>query len=236
MPVDSSTRPYPTQSAPPPPPRGGFNPLTLGIAAIAAVVSAVVVSHFWSGGTLWATAMTPVIVALVKETLERPAQKITEVGFVPRRQHPDDLLVEDVEPDPLSARPQVEGYKTYGLRPKHYKVALLTGLVAFVIGAAILTIPELVAGRSITNGNHGSTLFKGKPRAKKRSSTTTETTTVTTTTAAPEQQQTTTTPSDQQQTTTTPQQTTTTPPPSQTAPTPQDTTQAPPASTTPPPP
>ena len=234
MTVDSSTRRYPTQEPPPPPQRSGLNPLTLGIAAIAAVVAAVVVSHFWSGGTLWATAMTPVIVAVVKEMLERPAQKITEVSIVPRRQHPDDLIVEEVEPDALGARPQVEGYKTYGVRQKHFKLAIVTGLIAFVIGAAILTVPELVAGRSITNGDRGSSVFGGKPRAHKKA-TPTETTTVTTTTT-PAQQQTTTTPPEQQQTTTTPQQTTTTPPPSQTAPTPQDTTPAPPAQTTPAPP
>jgi hypothetical protein len=234
MPVDSSTRQYPTQPAPPPSPpaRSGLNPLTLAIAALAAVVAAVVVPHFWSGGTLWATAMTPVIVAVVKEMLERPAQKITEVSLVPRRHHPDDLVVEEVEPDPLSPRPQVEGYKTYGVRQKHFKLAIITGLIAFVIGAAVLTIPELVAGRSVTSGDRGSSVFGGKSRTKKRENTT-NTTTVTTTTQAPAQQQTTTTPSDQQQTTTTPQQTTTTPPPAQTAPTPQDTTPAPPASTTP---
>jgi len=61
MTVDSSTRRYPTQQPPPPPQRSGLNPLTLGIAAIAAVIAAVVVSHFWAGGTLWATAMTGVI-------------------------------------------------------------------------------------------------------------------------------------------------------------------------------
>src|SRR5437899_2528874 len=122
MSVDSPTRRQPAPP-PPPPPRGGVSVPTLIIAAISAVVSALVVSHFWRSGTLWATALTPVVVALVKEALERPAQRISSVTGVRPRRHPDDLLVEEVEPGPLpTARPQPAGYKAYGLRPKHWRL------------------------------------------------------------------------------------------------------------------
>jgi hypothetical protein len=208
--------------------------LTLIIAAVAAVVAALVVSHFWQSGTLWATAMTPVIVALVKEGLERPAQRVRTATIVPRHQHlhtDEELVVEDVEPAAYpGARPEPAGYKTYGVRRKHWKLAILTGLAAFAIGAAILTVPELVAGRSITEGKSRSTLFGGKSRAAKRKSqATTQTQTVTTT--VPAQTQTTTTPAQTsttpsttptapaQTTTTPPQNTTTAPPPGQTTPT-----------------
>ena len=206
--------------------------LTLIIAVVAAVVAAVVVSHFWQSGTLWATAMTPVIVALVKEGLERPAQRISSVTSVPSRlrQHPDDLVVEEVEPGPApSARPQPAGYKAYGLRPKHWRLALLTGLLAFVLGALILTVPELVAGRSIVHSGKETSLFGGKSRSAKHKATQqTQTQTQTVTTTVPSTS-TSTTPA--QTTPTTPQNTTTAP---QTTPTtPQNTTTTPPAQTTP---
>jgi hypothetical protein len=218
MSVDSPTRRQPT--APPPPPRrGGFNVLTLIIAAVASVVAAVVVSHFWQSGTLWATAMTPVVVALVKEGLERPAHRLGEATVAPRRRHPDEVVVEEVEPGPVpSARPRPAGYRRYGVQRKHYKLAIVTGLLAFVLGALILTVPELVAGRSITHGGNETTLFKGKSRSAKKKQ-------------QPQQQQQT-----QTVTQTVPQNTTTTPP-TQTTTAPQNTTTTPPAqtSTTPPP-
>ena len=43
----------------------GLSFQTLGISAAAAVVAATVVPMFWAPGTVIATAMTPVIVALV---------------------------------------------------------------------------------------------------------------------------------------------------------------------------
>src|SRR3954451_15726816 len=125
MPADSRTRQYPTQP-PAPPSRSGFNPVTLTIAAVSAVAAAVVVSKIWSGGTLWATAMTPVIVTLVKEGLERPAQKI-DVGVsrisVVRRHDPDALVVEELEPGP-----EADAVKVYAPRRRKWKVAIVTGL------------------------------------------------------------------------------------------------------------
>src|SRR3954451_25285931 len=56
--------------------RGGAGPSlqTLVIAAAASAAAAVIVSHLWKGGTVIAAAMTPVIVAIVKELLARPME------------------------------------------------------------------------------------------------------------------------------------------------------------------
>src|SRR3954470_5876656 len=47
---------------------------TLVVAAGASASAAVVVSHLWKDGTVIAAAMTPVIVAILKEVLARPME------------------------------------------------------------------------------------------------------------------------------------------------------------------
>src|SRR3954452_7480546 len=47
---------------------------TLVIAAAASAAAAVIVSHLWKDGTVVAAAMTPVIVAIVKEMPARPME------------------------------------------------------------------------------------------------------------------------------------------------------------------
>ena len=49
------------------------------LSSLGAVAAAVIVPMIWERGTLIATAMTPVIVALVSEALRKPAEKITAV-------------------------------------------------------------------------------------------------------------------------------------------------------------
>ena len=146
---------------------GGISVLTLAIAAASAVAAAIVVSKIWQDGTLWATAMTPVIVTLVKEALERPDQRITEVsGAIPRprplagRGQPEPLVVEAVDSRP-GRPPRAAGYRTYAPRAKHWKIALATGVLAFVIAALVLTVPELVAGNSVGGSGRNTTIFGG---------------------------------------------------------------------------
>jgi len=66
----------------------GLSVSTLMIASLSSLAAAVVVSRLWGGGTLIGAAMTPVIVALVSEGLNRPAKAIGTVpkaiGTVPR--------------------------------------------------------------------------------------------------------------------------------------------------------
>jgi uncharacterized membrane protein YvlD (DUF360 family) len=64
---------------------------------------------------------------------------------------------------------QLTPIRTYGRsrrRPIHLKVALITGLVAFVIAAAVLTLPELIFGGAISS-HRSTTLFGGGAGGKK---------------------------------------------------------------------
>jgi len=58
----------------------GLSLQTLLISAAAAAVAATVVPMIWARGTILATAMTPVIVALVSEGLRKPVQHVSAVA------------------------------------------------------------------------------------------------------------------------------------------------------------
>src|SRR5262245_5176175 len=155
----------------------GISIQTLAISAFAAVAAAVVVPLIWERGTLIATAMTPVIVALVSEALRKPAAAISTVpSRVTRRsatgaavRSPDvyDPPTEQFDPLPPSERdyePETRTDDPYGLRasPKrghHWKIALATGAVAFVIAVIALTSTELVFGGAATKTNRPTTFF-----------------------------------------------------------------------------
>lgn len=182
---------------------------TLAVAAIAAAVAAVVTSKLWPDGTVISTAMTPVIVALVKEWLRRPAERISAVTAkapevaarvvsssrgapfrdrpAPAASHaarhaeaappsiptpegqeavlppagspaagtpPDEMFVEPAPPDAPSR------YRLYRRRGVHWRLAVLTGLVACMIAVLAITLPELVLGGSV-GGRGGTTVFGG---------------------------------------------------------------------------
>lgn len=159
----------------------GLSLQTLVIAAIASGIAAVVVSHLWSGGTVLAAAMTPVIVTIVKELLTRPMESemvrkpVAQVGriaserlSVPARRGPRGTVVKPPPPPPphtdgaYSDGAQFTPIRTYGKpsrRRVHLKLALVTGLLAFVIAVAALTLPELIFGGAVSSGN--STTFFG---------------------------------------------------------------------------
>ena len=161
-----------------------------------------------------------------------------------QRGHGDPLMPDEAPPT-QSQRPQTDPgmtpIKTYGgggggrrRRPVHLKVALITGIVAFAIAAAALTLPELLFGGAISS-HHSTTFFGGGSTTKKKSKDTDKNDQNDTSGKPDKQQQTTPEQTTPQQTTpqqTTPQQTT----PQQT--TPQQTTpqQTSPVPTTPTPP
>ena len=134
----------------------GLSLRTLVIAAAASAAAAVVTSAFWKGGTVISAAITPVIVAIVKEIVERPrdvvrrASAFTSVGGgTPSR--------------PATGGP-VAPIRTYGRPPRrriHLKLALVTGAIAFVLAAVALTVPELLFGGSVASKSD-TTLFGGK--------------------------------------------------------------------------
>jgi len=147
----------------------GISIQTLAISAGAAVAAAVIVPMIWERGTLIATAMTPVIVALVSEGLRKPAEKITAVNPLGTRRSATGAAVRDPEFDPL---PPGEGDVTvgdddpFGLRGRapvkhHWKIALATGGVAFAIAVVGLTMSELVFGGPATKDGGSTTFFPG---------------------------------------------------------------------------
>jgi hypothetical protein len=243
------------------------------IAAAASATAAIVISHIWKGGTVIAAAMTPVIVAIVKEMLAKPLESelvkkpVAKLASGSRavvgtaagaragrsqseqRGHGDPLMDGDSHEPPTRPRgaqtdPGLSPIRTYGgatprRRPRiHLKVALITGIVAFAIAAAALTLPELIFGGAISSG-HSTTLFGGGGSSTKNSKNTGNSKNQSTTSTQPSQSQRTTpatpppTTGTKTPTTTTPQQTT----PQQQTP-PQQTTpqQSSPVPTTPTPP
>ena len=212
----------------------GLSVSTLMIASLSSLAAAVVVSRLWGGGTLIGAAMTPVIVALVSEGLNRPAKAIGTVpkaigtvrqtrggGYDPVAEGRAGLREGDFDgastpPVPAAAAAQIRVHRAsttkqgFSLRMPRPRVlaAIGTGLVAFLIAAVFLTSSELVLGKSVTSSSHRTTLV---PVNRSTSSSTTKDKTDTTKTT-----DTSTTPTTSTATTTTP--------PAQSTPAPSETT------------
>ena len=148
----------------------GISIQTPVISALAAVAAAVVVPLIWERGTLLATAMTPVIVALVSEALRKPAEKITVANPLATRRSATGAAVRDpgfdpLPPDERPAAPREDD--PFGLRSKprvthHWKLALATGAAAFAIAVVGLTISELVLGGPATRESGRTTFISGR--------------------------------------------------------------------------
>ena len=176
--------------------KSGISIQTLVISACAAVAAAVVVPMIWERGTLIATAMTPVIVAVVSEALRKPAEAISAVPSRVTKRSATGAAVRSPEryeplppteqfdplpPDERNGSPQVREDDPFGLRaaPKpprhHWKIALATGAIAFVIAAVILTSSELVFGGAATRDGGRTNLFGGSKATPTATATPTET-------------------------------------------------------------
>ena len=152
---------------------GRLSLTTLAIASAASAAAAIVVSQFWIAGTPIAAALTPVIVALVSEMLHRPteavARKLTSesTALMPEAMGagpPDEKPVEEptVARDFETEDAPVRIYRSEQPRRRiHPKVIAITGILAFCIAAAVLTLPELIAGGSIGKRDGGTTLLGG---------------------------------------------------------------------------
>jgi len=218
----------------PPHAGGGLSPTTLTAASLASVVAAVVVSHVWGPGTLYGAAATPIIVAVVSELIQRPRRVIQTARHVrPTRSfdpvaegrqglREGDLESASVPPAPERTDHHADGHRLPGGR-RGLVIALATGIVAFAIGAFVLTSGELVFGSSQVGGGHSrTTLFGGKPAKKRdqnsqsqstdKSKTQTDQQSTTKTTKTQQDTTTKTTTPSATQTTTTPRSTTTTAP------------------------
>ena len=124
---------------------GGLSIETLAIASLSSLAAAFFIHTFWQGGAILGAAVTPVIVAIVSESLRKPAQVVkTRTGRTTE--------VTAVEPPPV-VTPRAEEDK-FGIwekqKPKRRKIhlglAIATGLIAFAIAAFLVTGAELVFG------------------------------------------------------------------------------------------
>jgi len=172
MSTRSRTHHRPHDHEPSPPRRSGdLNPSTLVIAAAASAVAAYVTSKVWAAGALWSAAMSPIIVALVKEGLNRPADAIRTVR-VTRGGRSTEIDLPATAADELARRAPggtgpvtVYGSRTAGRR--RWRLAVVTGLLAFAVVAVVYTVPELVAGKSIGGGSEQRTTLFGGNASKK---------------------------------------------------------------------
>jgi hypothetical protein len=161
--------------------QSGVSIKTLLIAGAASATAALVVPLFWKPGTVFAAAMTPVIVSVVSELLKHPTEKVSSVasrratggGVIleppPRRDEPFDPLA-PASTEELEALPQTTGQRAVhrrSLTGRQLKLALVTGLVAFVGAAAVVTASELIAGDPVSSGSGRTTFFGGSDKRDK---------------------------------------------------------------------
>lgn len=136
--------------------RSPISPQTLIIASLASAAASFAVARIWGPGTLFGAAAAPVIVALVSESLRRPVKTVAATA---RR----------TTPSPKT--------RARAWHPR-WALALATGGCAFAIVVGVFTVPDLLAGSSITGNGAGTTFFGGSSNGG--GSKTPATTTVTT--------------------------------------------------------
>jgi hypothetical protein len=142
-------------------------------------VTTVAVPLFWEKGTLIAAAVTPIVVAVVSELLRKPVERIGGV----RRQTSGGTAIGEGDPprpaeqpfEPLSVEQRVElpevwsgDRHVYYERPRRrldrrqLRIALVTGVLGFVLAAAFVTASELALfGKSVSQADRRTTFFGG---------------------------------------------------------------------------
>ena len=158
---------------------GGLSLKTLVIAGAASATAAFLVPMIWEPGTVFAAAMTPIIVTVMTELLRRPADTVSAVAkrttsatpsVRPRRVGPVQEPHEEF--DPLAPPPPEDvahlGTRTTErtvhpprrkLTSRQWRLALGTGVLAFLCAVVFVTGSQLVAGKSIGGDNGNSTTF-----------------------------------------------------------------------------
>jgi hypothetical protein len=155
---------------------------TLIIASVASAAAAVVTSQFWVHGTWIAAAMTPVIVSLVSEMLHRPteavARRITTdrpAVLPPREPRREGERGAELAPGQITVyggRERSRPGGPSGRKKLAVGVVAATGVLGFAIAAVALTVPELITGQPIGNGNGGTTIFGGGKKTSDKQQTT----------------------------------------------------------------
>jgi hypothetical protein len=124
--------------------------------------------------------MTPIIVAVVQELLMRPADTVSAETA---RRSPGGAVILERQPDPepeepfdplapvtaeeLEALPETTTQRTShrrSLTPRQWKLALVTGLIAFAGAVFVITAGELLAGDNVSGGSGSTTFFSGANR------------------------------------------------------------------------
>jgi hypothetical protein len=160
--------------------QSGLSLQTLVISSLAAATAAIVVPTFWQKGSVIATAFTPIVVAIVSEALKKPANVITSATPLVTRRSATGAAVRSEQPTGVGSRgegpEQVSKWGTeddpFGLRqppPRQrrfpWKLVVITGLIAAVIGGGVVTASELaIFGHQIGNSKRETGLLGGSPR------------------------------------------------------------------------
>jgi len=158
------------------PRQSGLSLHTLLIAGASSAAAALIIPLLWKPGTVFAAAMTPVIVALVSEGLKRPTETVKTVA-ASRRAVPvpqvDDRDFDPLAPPPpedLEALPQtttqrtVQSSRGFRLTPRQWKIGLATGALAFVLAVTFVTASELIAGEKVGSTSNPTTFFGNRDR------------------------------------------------------------------------
>jgi hypothetical protein len=169
---DTSSRPASAASG------GSIDLPTLVITAIASAAAAYTCSKVWAPGTLASAAFTPVLVAIIKEALARPTRAVSRavpVRGAVRSAPPPSQPYEPSEPPPIERVPQQGeiAYHSTGGSGRRWRLAIVTGLLGFLVAALVLTVPEIVAGGSAGGGGRSTTFFGGQAQDRKQPTKTT---------------------------------------------------------------
>ena len=151
--------------------QSGLSLHTLLIAGAASAAAAFVIPLLWQPGTLFAAAMTPIVVALVTEGLKRPAETVKSVRASRRPAAGRDGADDDFDPlappppEDLEALPAtttqrtVQSSRGFRLTPRQWKLGLATGVLAFLLAVAFVTASELLAGEEVGGASNPTTFF-----------------------------------------------------------------------------
>lgn len=139
------------------------------------MTAAVVIHEFWTGGAILGAAVTPVVVALTSEALRRPLNRAAALREQRRAVEAPGAAVPAGPPAPDPAEEDRFGIWEEPREPWHRRLgrrrlraALLTGLLAFAVGAVALTGGELVFGGSLGSGGKRTTLVPDRDRDRDR--------------------------------------------------------------------
>ena len=128
--------------------RGGVSVKTLAIASAASALATYLVPMIWRPGTIAAAAATPVIVALISEVLSRPAEHVSQAGRLVR-----------------VPRGRGGGRSPDEIARRRRRLALVTGLLGFLVAAVIITTTELATGEAVSGGGQRTSLLGGETGA-----------------------------------------------------------------------